>query len=348
MKILAISLKITINSETELAESCAKTVQDVPGTVLLDFRSRVESNYAILRYAARPEPALRALERLCDRILNAGNHKFDEKFEHLNGLLSDIVFTPVTGISLKMCRKLLIGFSREYAQNYEIPVFLFGKAGSERTATENRRIRGQSLSEINRQMASGELSPDMGAAEADKSKGVTFMGIRKYPVTFTFYLDVDSLDIAQEIADELGSQGRTIYEEDGTPRKDENGEIMREKGRFPNIDTLVMDLAEEQTTQVICNIRDYENPSIVQLYQAAKIVTENYFITILGSAILGALPLDAIRASLRFLPEGREIMKLPFEQQLAQLSEFLQFNIYGEFSPEWQIIDFRFSPPEDG
>ncbi len=164
-------------------------------------------------------------------------------------------------------------------------------------------------------------------------------------VIYLIYLDTESLDIAQEIADEIGEQGRIVYDNQGVPLKNSSGEIVRDKGIYQTIETLTYAVEENKMTQIICKLKDYENPTLVQLFDTVQSVSDRYIVNILGSNFLGTIPLDVLNKAIATLPNSEDILQLPMKERLDNLNKYLKMNVFGEFTPEWQVVDFRFLEP---
>ncbi|MGL5542182.1 MAG: glutamate formimidoyltransferase, partial [Fusobacteriaceae bacterium] len=71
-------------------------------------------------------------------------------------------------------------------------------------------------------------------------------------------------------------------------------------GGFRFIQAGPAEIKEKGFVQVTMNIKDYKKNPIYRVFEAVKMEARRYGINIIGSEIIGALPMDAVTESLEY------------------------------------------------
>ncbi len=343
-KILGAAIKIAEGQDTKLIDSVAKQIETRQGIKLLDLRRRPEAHYTTIKIAGKIDNILETLfmtGELAFNLIDFIQYPAEGKSV---GSFSSVVFIPLRHIKISECAVIAQNFANEFSAKFGHPVFFFEGHAEKEKFNQEKLIQSLPREELISRMQQGELKPLENNFSYKPERGVTFTGIRKFIITLIAYLDTTNFEITQEISDEIGSRGRIIRDREGNPVKDEHGNLRREEGRFRSVDTMAVNVGEEKLTQIIFSIRDYDNPNLVQLYKTLQNIADNFWVEILGCMIMGYVSLESLRSSISSLPQGEEIKKLPLLKQLEALRKFLNLDAFGEFSPQWQIIDFAFIP----
>ena len=123
-----------------------------------------------------------------------------------------------------------------------------------------------------------EWAPDFGAAQIHETAGVTAVGARMPLVAYNINLDTQNIDIAKKIAVALRGSS----------------------GGFKFIQAGPAEIKEKNIVQVTMNIKDYKKNPIYRMYEMVKMEAKKYGVNVLGSEIIGALPLEAVSESLEY------------------------------------------------
>ncbi|MEJ2635959.1 MAG: hypothetical protein P8184_11780 [Calditrichia bacterium] len=343
-KILGAAIKIAEGQDAKLIDSVAKQIETRQGIKLLDLRRRPEAHYTTIKIAGKIDNILETLfmtGELAFNLIDFTQYPAEGKSV---GSFSSVVFIPIRHMTISECAVIAQSFAKDFSEKFRHPVFFFEGPAKHKKSEHEKMIQGLSREELISRIQQGELKPWGKNFSYNPERGVTFAGIRKFIITLIAYLDTTNFEITQEISDEIGSRGRIIRDREGNPLKDDNGNVKREEGRFHSIDTMAVNVGEEKLTQIIFSIKDYDNPNLVQLYKTLQNIADSFWVEILGYMIVGYVSLESLRSSISSLPRSEEIQKLPLAKQLEALRKFLNLDAFGEFSPQWQIIDFAFIP----
>jgi len=343
-QILAIALKIAEGVNRQLVDSIARDIEMRPGIILLDLRRRPERNSTIIKFAGEKSAVLEWLIPICRTVFQNLDYSASKKHPHAVGVITSLTFIPIRGISFSEGKSLLNSFAPKYAAAFSQPTFCTGLSSEPAIKNQKKKLSEMSDTRIQSALRKGDLKPDFGPNRYNPKQGITLVGLRKFIVTLILYLDTRKLDIAQDIADTIGLQGKKVYDENQQLIKSDNGEYLREKGKYPTVMTLALSTSSEGLTQIVCNLNDYENPTIVQLYQTAQKIARQYQTAVMGCNIIGYLPLHVFEVAHPYLPDSKKIGRLSFSRRLDRVMSFMNLSIFGEFNPRWQIIDFRFIP----
>ena len=117
-----------------------------------------------------------------------------------------------------------------------------------------------------------ERKPDYGEAKMHPTAGATAVGARPPLIAFNVNLGTTNLQIAKNIAKGLRESS----------------------GGLVNVQALGVGLAEQGMVQVSMNLLDYTRTPIYRAYELVRVEAERYGVAVVGSEIVGLLPLDAL------------------------------------------------------
>ncbi len=338
VKLLAVAIKFSEGQNPQVIDRVAREVENQPEIMLLDLRRRSESDSTTLKFVGRVRQVLRAFRRAVDSVFEVVPPRPNQLFAPL----SSVLFIPVRGLTVEDCQRIARKTARELSAKYSLPVFYFMQAAASANPSFREKLNQWSREQLEEGLRTGAIKPDVWEKRAANFRGITLVGVRKYIVNILFYLDTINLDVAQALADEISYRGRVVLDKQGKPMKDEQGNFIRRGGRFSNVDAMATSQGESDLMQIICNVKDYDNPNLVTLYQALGKLADEYMVEVLGSNILGFVPLAALHSAIAALWNPKELSKYSLSKQLNRLIQYMNINIHDEFVPQWQVIDFHF------
>jgi glutamate formiminotransferase len=323
MQIIFVSLKIT--EKESIADVLVKNLENFPGIELMDFRSREAKKYSLLKFAGTTENVKKILQKLTISLRDSYNEMNNGRMRKIPKVISDITFCPISGLELSQCEKIIADFAQDFSSALNQPILLSGPNES-----ANRPFIIDTTSKIVKNKTRKNIP-----------KGINFR-IQKFFINMSFVLGTDNLDTAQNIADRIGSRGQVLLNKYGKQMTDSGGQILRGKGVFPKVDTIILPNNIGKTTHLFCKIKDYEDPNLILFYDNLKEICYQELVEILGSSILGYLPLAAIEACYRNLPKIEQNQYGSLKAYIPMFIEALNLNKAGEFVTDYQIIDYHF------
>lgn len=123
-----------------------------------------------------------------------------------------------------------------------------------------------------------ERQPDLGPHKMHPTAGATCVGAREFLVAFNVNLDTDDVDIAKKIAKA----------------------IRESSGGYKNVKALGILIKERGQAQVTCNMCNYRTTPLHRVFETIKSEAMRYGVNIVGSEIIGLVPLEALIDSLDF------------------------------------------------
>jgi glutamate formiminotransferase / 5-formyltetrahydrofolate cyclo-ligase len=250
----------------------ADAAGEVEGVRLLDVASDADHNRTVLTFVGPPDAvadaafrATRAAVELIDMETHKGEHP-------RMGAMDVVPFIPISGATMQEAVELARGVGARIAEELSVPVYLYSAAA---TTPERKRlpdVRKGEYEGLKEGISRPERKPDYGEARMHPTAGATAVGARPPLIAFNVNLGTRELPVAKEI-----------------------GKAVRESsGGLVNVQGMGVDLAAEGLVQVSMNLLDYTKTPIYRAYELVRIEAERYGVPIVGSEIVGLLPLDAL------------------------------------------------------
>ncbi|MGL6100941.1 MAG: glutamate formimidoyltransferase [Fusobacteriaceae bacterium] len=215
-----------------------------------------------------------------------------QKGEHPRMGTTDVVpFIPIKNMKMDECVEISKKVGEELNIRYGIPVFLYENSASSPNRFSLPDIRKGQFEGMEEKLLLPEWEPDYGVRKIHPSAGVTAVGARMPLVAYNINLDTQNLEIAKKIA----------------------VAIRFSSGGFRFIQAGPAEIKEKGFVQVTMNIKDYKKNPIYRVLETVKMEAKRYGVNVIGSEIIGALPLEAVAESLEYyleLEHGTTIDKI--------------------------------------
>ena len=250
----------------------ADAVRGVEGARLLDVSPNTDHNRTVLTFVGPPDAvaeAAFAATREAVALINMEEHKG----EHPRmGAMDVVPFIPVSGATMQEAVELAKGVGKRIAEELGVPVYLYSAAATTPARKRLPDVRQGQYEGLKESITQPERKPDYGEAKMHPTAGATAVGARPPLIAFNVNLGTRDLSIAKEI-----------------------GKAVRESsGGLVNVQGMGVDLAAEGLVQVSMNLLDYTKTPMHRAYEMVRLEAERYGVPIVGSEIVGLLPLDAL------------------------------------------------------
>jgi len=263
----------------EVVDAISEAIRSVPGTKLLDVEMDANHNRAVVTFIgdrkAVAEAAFRGAQAAVQRIdLNV------HRGEHPRiGALDVCPFVPVAGVSMADCVALATDVGQRIARELKVPVYLYEEAATrpERRALPDLR-KGEFEGLREEIKTNPERAPDFGPRELHPTAGATVVGARYPLIAFNVNLGTQDVDIAKKIA-------AAVRESSGGLK------FVRAKG---------FALKDRGIVQVSMNMLNFKGTPLFRAYELIKSEAERYGVHIVGSEIVGLVPLEAVADTVDF------------------------------------------------
>ncbi|KZS20086.1 Formimidoyltransferase-cyclodeaminase [Daphnia magna] len=169
-----------------------------------------------------------------------------------------------------------------------------------------------------------EWKPDFGPCEFVSRWGATATGVRKFLIAFNINV-LGTKEQAHRIALNLREQGRGS----------------NEPGRLKAVQGIGWWLEEAQMAQISLNLTDHDVTPIHAAYEEARNDAHQLNVAIMGSEIVGLVPLKAILQAADYYIEKEKLMLLEEEQKVRLAIDRLGLGALHPFHPKERIIEYR-------
>nr|XP_033471785.1 formimidoyltransferase-cyclodeaminase [Epinephelus lanceolatus] len=314
----------------EVIDAIAAAVSGTPGCSLLDVDPGASTNRTVYTFVGSPaavvEGALNAARQaftLIDMSKHSGEHP-------RTGALDVCPFIPVQNVSMDDCVQCANAFGQRLAEMLHVPVYLYGEAARKETRRSLPSVRAGEYEALPDKLKRPDWSPDFGPAMFVPSWGATVTGARKFLIAYNVNL-ISTKEQAHRIALDIREQGRG---------KDQPGLLQKVQGMGWYLD-------ESNIAQVSTNILDYELTPLHRVHQEVCREAEELKLPVVGSQIVGLIPLKAVLDSADFFIHRDGLFIVEEEHKVRLVISKLGLDSLGPFNPEERIIEYMVRSHED-
>ncbi|XP_043965581.1 formimidoyltransferase-cyclodeaminase [Gambusia affinis] len=317
--------------DQKVIDAIAAAISETAGCSLLDVDPGASTNRTVYTFVGPPEAvvqgALNAARRafgLIDMSKHSGEHP-------RTGALDVCPFIPVQNVSMDDCVHCANQFGRRLAEMLQVPVYLYGEAARSESRRNLPSVRSGEYEALPEKLKSEEWAPDFGPALFVPSWGATVTGARKFLIAYNVNL-IGTKEQAHRIALDIREQGRG---------KDQPGLLKKVQG-------LGWYLEEENLAQVSTNILDFELTPLHAVYQEICGVAEELKLPVVGSQIVGLIPLKALLDAADFYMKTEQLFIIEEEHKVRLVISKLGLDSLSPFNPKQRIIEYMVRSQEEG
>ncbi|KAK2164306.1 hypothetical protein LSH36_66g07035 [Paralvinella palmiformis] len=332
-----------ILKEDEVIEAIANAIASTDGCNLLDVDPGMSTNRTVYTFVGTPEAVVegalngaRAASQLIDMTRHHGEHP-------RLGAMDVCPFIPVKNVTMEDCVECAKEFAERLAVELGIPVYLYGEAAAEDYRRTVPQIRSGEYEGLSEKLAKPEWKPDFGAPDFVASWGATIVGARKFLIAYNINM-LSTKEQAHRVALNIREQGRGENEDCIW----EDREVSDEPGRLKNIQAIGWYLEEANLAQVSVNITDYELTPIHVVYEEVCNDATDLSLGVVGSQIVGLVPLNAILKTAEYFMEKESLFLLEEDQKIRLVVDRLGLHSLGGFNPKERIIEYMVESDKDG
>nr|XP_046237792.1 formimidoyltransferase-cyclodeaminase isoform X1 [Scatophagus argus] len=314
----------------EVIDAISAAISGTSGCSLLDVDPGASTNRTVYTFVGSPEAVV-------DGALNAARQAFSlidmskHSGEHpRTGALDVCPFIPVQNVSMEDCVNCANVFGQKLAEMLHVPVYLYGEAARKETRRSLPSVRAGEYEALPEKLKRDGWAPDFGPSVFVPSWGATVTGARKFLIAYNVNL-IGTKEQAHRIALDIREQGRG---------KDQPGLLQKVQGMGWYLD-------EANIAQVSTNILDYELTPLHTVYEEICRDAEELKLPVVGSQIVGLIPLKALLDSADFYIRRDQLFILEEEHKVRLVISKLGLDSLGPFNPKERIIEYMVRPQED-
>ncbi len=242
------------------------------GVKLLDYSNDEDHNRLVVTLIGEPEAlrdavieAIGVAVELIDLNHHRGQHP-------RMGAVDVVPFIPIKNVTMDEAVSLSREIGEKVAGLYHLPVFLYEKSATAPHRENLAAVRKGEFEGMAEKMKLPEWHPDYGPSGCHPTAGAVAIGARMPLVAYNINLSTDNLEIATKIAKNI----RHI------------------NGGLRYVKAMGVELKERNITQVSINMTDYTRTALYRAFELVRIEARRYGVTILGSEIVGLVPMEAL------------------------------------------------------
>ncbi|MFX1376763.1 MAG: glutamate formimidoyltransferase [Promethearchaeota archaeon] len=287
-------------TDGETIEKIVAEIKNTPNTRIVDIQYDSNYNRAVITFVGTPEAVLKANIAAAKKAINLidmNNHKG----QHPRiGAVDVVPFVPAQNVSMQECIEISIKFAEIIAQE-GVPVYLYEESAKKMERKNIDNIRKGEYEGLKKTITTDpERKPDFGPSELHPTAGAMITGARPPLISFNINLGTKDVNIAKKVAKAIHLRS----------------------GGLINIKAMGTELANRDFVQVgISNINFMKTPLYRQM-ELVRIEASRYGAPIIGTELVGVLPLDAVLNSLEYYLQLENPQKLEEKHLLEHYFDF--------------------------
>jgi len=254
-------------------ETIHTLIKNHTDVMLLDFTPDTDHNRTDVTLIGPPEVVKAVVLEIalkCVELIDMNKHKG----EHPRmGAIDVVPFIPITEVSMSECIQLANDFAKEFSEKTNVPCYLYEEAAKREDRRNLANVRRGEYEGLKEEIGKNpEKIPDYGPNKIHPTAGATAVGARFFLIAFNVNLGTTNLKIAEDIAKV----------------------VRHSSGGFRYVKAKGFEIKEKGIVQVSMNLTNYQKTSIFRVFETIKNEAERYGVAIIGSEIIGLLPLEAL------------------------------------------------------
>ena len=287
-------------SDGQKIEKIVAEIKNTPNTRIVDIQYDSNYNRAVITFVGTPDAVLKANIAAAKKAIELIDMNHHNGQHPRIGAVDVVPFIPAQNVSMKECIELSIKFAEIIAQE-GVPVYLYEESAKRMERKNIDNIRKGEYEGLKMSIKTDpERKPDFGASEFHPTAGAMITGARPPLISFNINLGTKDIRIAKKVAKAIHLRS----------------------GGLVNIKAMGTELANRDCVQVgISNINYMKTPLYRQV-ELVRIEAARYGVPIVGTELIGVLPLDAVLNSLEYYLQLENPQKLEEKHLLEHYFDF--------------------------
>ncbi|XP_066544664.1 formimidoyltransferase-cyclodeaminase isoform X2 [Amia ocellicauda] len=313
----------------EVIDAIAKAISSTPGCSLLDVDPGPSTNRTVYTFVGSPQAvvegalsAARVAFQLIDMSKHSGEHP-------RMGAMDVCPFIPVKNVTMEECVSCGNQLGQRLADDLHVPVYLYGEAAHKDNRKSLPSIRAGEYEALPEKLKKPEWAPDFGPSSFVPTWGATVTGARKFLIAYNVNL-LSTKEQAHRIALDIREQGRG----------------QEQPGRLKKVQGMGWYLDEANLAQVSTNLMDFEETALHTVYEEIRKDAEELNLPVVGSQIVGLIPLKAVLDCADFYIQRDGLFILEEEHKVRLVISRLGLDSLGPFVAKERIIEYMVEKSE--
>lgn len=239
---------------------------------LLDYQRDEDHNRMVVTVVGEPDDLKAAVIEAMGKAIDVIDMRQHQGQHPRMGAIDVVPFIPIKNMPMAETIDLSKEVARLASEKYNLPVFLYEASASHPERENLAHIRKGEFEGLVEKLKRPQWRPDFGPAQIHPTAGVTAIGARMPLVAYNVNLNTDNLEIANQIA-----------------RK-----VRHISGGLRYCKAIGVELKDRGIVQVSMNMTDHTRTALYRVFELIRIEAERYGISIVGSEIVGLVPMQAL------------------------------------------------------
>lgn len=284
----------------EKVEQIVNEIRNTPNTRIVDIQYDSDYNRAVITFVGTPEGVLKANISAAKKAISLIDMRKHKGQHPRIGAVDVVPFVPAKNVSIEECNELSRRFAQAMAQE-GVPVYLYEQSAQKEKRKDIDNIRKGEYEGLKEKIKTDpERKPDFGPSEFHKTAGATITGARDPLISFNINLGTTDVKIAKKVA-------KTIH---------------KRSGGLVNIKAMGTVLEGRNCVQVGISNVNYKKTPLYRQMELVRIEAARYGVPIVGSELIGVLPLEAILNSIDYYLQIETPKKLEEKHLLEHYFDF--------------------------
>lgn len=246
---------------------------------VLDIESDADHNRSVLTFVGAPDAvkeAALAVSAKAVELIDLNKHRGQHP---RMGAVDVVPFIPISDVTMEECVELAKDFAEAFASHFKIPVFLYEEAATRPDRRNLADVRKGEFEGLRDEIGKNpDKAPDFGPNAIHPTAGATAVGARQILIAYNINLGTNNLDVAKQIAKQVRGKG----------------------GGLSAVKALGFELKDRGIVQVSMNMIDYKASQLFKAFELVQAFAERYGVQVLGSEIVGLVPMEALTDTAEF------------------------------------------------
>ncbi len=246
---------------------------------ILDLSPDADHNRTDVTIIGEPEEVKKAVLDMSVKaveLIDMNKHKG----EHPRmGAMDVVPFVPLINTTTEDCIKLANEFAKEFSEKTDVPCFLYEEAAKKPNRKNLADVRRGEFEGLKEEIGKNpDKTPDYGPNKIHPTAGATAVGARFFLIAFNVNLSTNDIKIAKEIAKA----------------------VRHSSGGYRYVKAMGFEIKERGIVQVSMNMVNYRLTPLFRVFETIKREAERYGVNVIGSEIVGLIPMEALIDVSRF------------------------------------------------
>ena len=262
----------------EKIESIVSEIKNTPNTRIVDVQYDSDYNRAVITFVGTPEAVLKAninAAKKAIELIDMNTHKG----QHPRiGAVDVVPFVPAQNVTMEECIELSVKFAETMAKE-GVPVYLYEESARKMERKNIDNIRKGEYEKLKDAIKTDpDRKPDFGLSEFHPTAGGLITGARNPLISFNINLGTNDVRIARKVAKAIHLRS----------------------GGLVNIKAMGTELTNKDYVQVGISNINYKKTPLYRQMELVRMESARYGVSVIGSELVGVLPLGAVLNSLEY------------------------------------------------